>query len=320
MSVTVLTTSAVFGTAGNLPARIAALGLRLIRSANADQAAHLPEADFLIAGMARVDAAALDLAPRLRGVLRHGSGTSTVDIAACTARGVPVTNTPGANALAVAELALAHIFALSRNLVPAHRAIVSGGWDRRIGREVQGATLAIIGFGATGRLLAEKATALGMRVLVNSRRPDPAAAARLGVTELPLDQALAQADHVSLHVSGGAETAGLIGAVELARMKPGATILNLARGEVLDLDALAAALARGHLSGAALDAYETEPPDRRHPVFADPRVIFSPHSGGDTEGALIRIGHMVLDDIETLLAGGQPARTINPDVFRGKTR
>lgn len=315
MTITILTTSPAFGRAGDLPRRLQTPGWTLVRCSNAEQAAHLPAADFLVAGIASVDGPALDLAPRLRAVLRHGTGLDTVDIAACTARGIPVTNAPGANAVGVAELALAHILALSRNLIPAHAAIVAGRWDRRIGREVMGATLGIVGFGATGRALAQRALALGMRVVISDHHGNPAAAAAQGVTELPLPRLLAEADHISLHVSGGARTAGLIGAAELALMKPGATIVNLSRAEVLDIDALDAALRAGRLAGAALDAYATEPPDRSHPVFTAPGAIFSPHSGGDTEGAVARIGHMVLDDIETLLAGGRPARTVNPEVF-----
>lgn len=312
----ILSTSPGFARAGDLPAQIAARGWTLLRGTGEELAPHLPGADFLVAGLPAVTAATLQAAPGLRGVLKHGVGLDAIDLAACTARGVPVTSTPGANALAVAELALAHLFALSRHLVPAHAAIVAGGWDRRIGREVQGATLGIVGLGAIGRTLAAKALALGMRVLACDPQADAAQAAALGVTLLPLPDLLGRADHVSLHVFGGPATAGLIGAAELAQMRPGATILNLSRGEVLDLTALAAALAAGHLAGAALDAYPAEPPDRSHPVFADPRVIFSPHSGADTEQALIRMGHMVLDDIATLLAGGRPARTVNPEIWK----
>lgn len=315
MSVTVLTTSPGFGRVGNLPDRLTAAGFHLVRCGQDDQADHLARADFLIAGLPAVTAETLAAAPRLQGVLKHGVGLDTIDLAACTARGVPVTNTPGANAVAVAELALAHVFALSRNLINGHASVTSGSWDRRFGREVQGATLGIVGFGMIGRTLAAKATALGMNVLASDPFADPAQAAAVGVTLLPLPDLLEQSDHVSLHVFGGPATTGLIGAAELARMKPGATILNLSRGEVLDLDALQEALTSGTLGGAAIDAYTVEPPDRRHPIFANPKVIFSPHSGADTEGALIRMGQMVIDDIETLLGGGRPARTVNPEVW-----
>lgn len=311
----IVTTSPGFGRAGNLPERLASTGWQLVRCGPDEQAAGLFGADFLIAGLPGVTAAMLAAAPRLRGVLKHGVGLDTIDLAACTARGIPVTNTPGANAVAVAELALAHMFALSRNLIAGHASVTSGGWDRRFGREVQGATLGIVGFGAIGRTLAAKAAALGVRVVASDPFADPVQAAAIGVTVLPLPDLLAQSDHVSLHVFGGPSTEGLIGAAELARMKPGATILNLSRGGVLDLDALHDALTCGTLGGAAIDAYPVEPPDRSHPIFAHPKVIFSPHSGADTEEAQIRMGHMVMDDIETLLSGGQPRRTLNPEVW-----
>lgn len=315
MTITVVTASPGFGTAGDLPDRLAATGWNLIRCSEKDQGRYLPQADFLVAGLPVVNTATLDAAPHLRAVLKHGVGLDSVDVPACTARGLPVTNTPAANAVAVAELALAHILALSRNLIAGHASVVSGGWDRRIGREVQGTALGIVGFGAIGRTLAEKARALGMVVLASDPFADAAQAESMGIRLVTLPELLASSDHVSLHVFGGPSTAGLIGAVELALMKPDATILNLSRGEVLDIDALADALKRGRLSGAALDAYTVEPPDRSHPIFADPRVIFSPHSGADTAGSLIRMGHMVIDDIETLVAGGRPHRIVNPAAF-----
>lgn len=312
---TLVTTSPGFGRTGGPADRLARSGWHLVRCTQDDVGEYLAQADLLVAGLPPVTAEILDAAPRLRAVLKHGVGTDAIDISACTARGIPVTNTPGANATAVAELALAHLFALSRNLIAGHDAIVAGGWDRRVGREIEGATLGIVGFGVIGRRLAAKAVALGMQVLATDPAADPAQAAELRVTLLPFADLLARSDHVSLHVQGGPSTAGLIGAAQIAQMKPGACILNLARGDVLDLDALDHALGSGHLSGAAIDAYAVEPPDRRHPIFANPRVIFSPHSGADTAEALVRMGHMVIDDIETILAGGRPARTVNPAVF-----
>lgn len=177
----------------------------------------------------------------------------TIDIPPCTARSVLVTATPGANAVAVAEWALAHLFALWRNVVSDHASATSRGWDRRTGDKIAGATLGIVG----------------------------------------------------LHVFASRETAGLVGAAQLAAMKPGATLANLSRGEVLDLDALQAAFG-DRLAGAAIDTHVTEPPDCTHPIFANPHARFSPHSGADTAKALKCMGDMVIDDIETLLAGARP--------------
>lgn len=311
-AVTLLTTSPGFGKAGDLPDRMEAAGWTLLRCTEADLWSHLPTVDFLIAGLPAVTAAMLDAAPRLRAVMKHGVGLDAIDVAACTARGIPVTSTPGANALAVAELALAQVFALSRQVVQSNAAIVADRWERQVGHEVEGATLGIVGFGRIGQILAAKAQALGMRVLAHDPFASPAQAA---VPLVPLSQLLAQADHVSLHVPGGASTINLIGAAELALMKPTACLLNFARGDVLDLPALDAALTQGRLRGAAIDAYRVEPPDRSEPIFANPKVIFTPHSGADTMGSFLRMGQMILDDIATLLAGGRPARTANPSAY-----
>lgn len=307
-----VTTSPGFGKVGDLPDRLATAGLKLLRCTEADIWAHLPQAEFLVAGLPAVTAAMLEAAPRLRAVMKHGVGLDAIDVAACTARGIPVTATPGANALAVAELALAQIFALSRQIVPSHAGIVAGRWERQVAREVEGATLGIVGFGRIGQILAYKAGALGMKVLAN----DPFAnSAQTTVPLVPLADLLTRADHVSLHVPGGASTVNLIGSAEIALMQPTACVLNFARGDVLDLAALDAALNEGRLWGAAIDAYSVEPPDRSEPIFKNPRVIFTPHSGADTSGAFLRMGQMILDDITTLLAGGRPARTANPSVY-----
>lgn len=321
MNVKVVTTSPGFGKAGDLPDRIASSGWTFVRTDEKGLGAHLADMDVLVAGLPRVSAELLDKAPRLKAVMKHGVGLDSIDIAACTARGILVTNTPGANAIAVAELALAAIFALSRNVVTGHLSVTSGGWDRQAGREIEGATLGIIGFGAIGRTLARKARALEMTVLATDPFPDTAYADRIGVSLVPMDELLARADFVSLHVFGGADNAALIGSRELRAMRPGACLLNLARGEVVDLDALHAALRAGHLGGAAIDAYLTEPPDISHPIFSDLRVIFSPHSGADTVGSLARMGAMVIDDITAVLNGAQPARVVNPEAYgKGRNR
>lgn len=313
--VTVLTTSPTFARAGDLAAQIEHRGWRLVRCLDGGLDQHLGQADFLVAGLPAVTDASLAKAPHLRGVLKHGVGLDSIDIPAATARRIPVLNTPGANAIAVAELALAAIFALSRHVTTAHASIVAGGWERKIGREVQGAVLGIIGLGNIGRVLAVKARALGMRVVASDPNADAVFAGEHQIALAMLDEVLAQADFVSLHVFGGKDNAALIGARELALMHPDACLLNLARGEIVDLDALNAALQAGRLGGAAIDAYTVEPPDRGHPIFARPDVIFSPHSGADTAGSLLRMGQMVIDDIAALLGGGQPLRVVNPDVF-----
>lgn len=309
----ILTTSPGFARAGNLEERIARAGHTLLREVEpgASLDAALARADYLVAGLPAVDDAVLRVAANLRGVLKHGVGVDAIDIPACTRRGVPVMSTPAANAQAVAEMALGAIFALSRNVAAGHMSVASGGWDRTRGREVAGTTLGIIGFGQIGQRLARMARGVGMNVIAHDPFPATGVAEDLGVTLATVDEVLEQADTLSLHLAGGPDTAGLIGEGAIARMKPGAFLLNFARGTIVDLDAVAAALRDGHLGGAAIDAFEQEPPDTAQPIFSAPNVLFSPHSGADTIESLIRMGDMVLDDIETLEAGQIPARALN---------
>lgn len=311
-----VTTSPSFGLHGRVPVALRERGWELVRCVEAERLApHLARADFLVVGLVPVGAQTLAAAPRLRGVLKHGVGVDNIDIAACTARNLPVLNTPGANANAVAELALATLFCLSRDLIGLHAGMLSKSWERPVGGEIEGKTLGVVGLGNIGRILARKAVALGMRVLAFDLYPDRAFAARENVELVDLQTLLREADAVSLHVAGGG--GALIGARELASMKPGAYLLNMARGDVVDLDALDAALADGRLGGAALDAFPTEPPDWSHPVFSRKAVVLTPHVGASTAESVERVGLMNIEDIDTLLAGGRPARTLNPEVFGG---
>lgn len=312
---TVLTTSPGFATRGDVAERLARAGFRLLRHSTDDAALAGPlgEARYLVAGLVPVTEATLAAAPRLRAVLKHGVGLDSIDVGACSARGIPVLSTPGANGRAVAEMALGAIFGLARNMVRGHLSVVSGGWERRAGRELGGAALGLVGFGRIGQELAAMARGIGMTVVAHDPWAAPEAAEALGVRLTTLDGVLEVSDYVSLHVTGGPGTKGLISGREMDLMKPGAALVNFARGGVIDLDALRARLESGHLSGAAIDAYETEPPDRADPIFADPRVIFSPHSGADTVESLIRMGGMVVDDILALERGARPARIVNAD-------
>ena len=314
----IATTSPGFGRYGRVPGRLEALGWEFIRCVDTSRpdgglGDHLARVDFLVAGLVAVTDETLAQAPRLKAVLKHGVGVDSIDIAACTARGVPVLNTPGANANAVAELAVGMMFALARNLPVAHNSILGQSWTRMVGTEISGKVLGIIGLGNIGKLLARKAIGLGMRVVASDLYPDLAFAQANGIEMLGLDELLARSDYVSLHVFGGG--GALITAEKLALMKPGACLLNLARGEVLDMDAANAALSAGTLGGVALDAYPAEPPDWSHPIFAQQRAIFTPHTGADTAEAVENVGLMNIADMEELLAGGRPARTLNPEVY-----
>lgn len=318
----IVTTSPGFGRIGRVPGAIETRGWNLFRctdTARADGgvAEHLETMEFLVVGLIPATAEIIRGAPRLRAVLKHGVGVDNIDIPAATARGIPVVNTPGANANAVAELALGGMLSLARHIPAMHKALTEGGWQRVVGTEIAGKTLGVVGLGNIGRSLAAKARALGMEVLACEPYPDAAFVAEHQIGLTGLDDLLARADFVSLHVFGGTGNTHLIGADQLARMKRSACLMNYARGEIVDLDALVAALDSGALAGAAIDAYVQEPPDRGHPIFANPRVVFTPHSGADTTESVERMGLMNVADIDTLLAGGRSPRTLNPEIYAG---
>ncbi|WP_068109172.1 phosphoglycerate dehydrogenase [Tropicimonas marinistellae] len=318
----VLTTSPGFGKHGRVPDLIAEKGWELIRCVDRDipdggVSEHIARADVLVVGLIPVTAGSLEGAETLKGVIKHGVGVDNIDMDACTAAGLPVMNTPGANANAVAELAMGFMFALARHMPASHASVVAGGWDRKVGTELSGKTLGIVGLGNIGRKLALAARGIGMKVVATDPYADKDFAAANGIEILELDDTLKVSDYVSLHIFGGAENAGLINAEKLSLMKPTACLLNLARGEVVDLDAVAAALDAGTLGGVGIDAYETEPPDTDHPVFRHPRAVFMPHSGADTKESVENMGLMVIEDIQTLLDGGVPARCLNGAALTG---
>ena len=235
--------------------------------------------------------------PAWRIVSKHGVGVDNLNLPALRAAGVRVTNTPGANAAAVAEQALMLMLALARDLdgQRAGRAAPTPGLDGR--------RLTVIGLGATGRRVAALGAAFGMRVRAAARRADPA------IPTAPLAALLPETDVLSLHCPLTPETAGMIGAAELAALPPGALVVNTARGGLIDEGALAAALAAGRLGGAALDTTAAEPLHADHPLRAAPRLILTPHAAALTDGAFRRMGVEAARNILDFLAG-----TLRPEV------
>jgi len=320
MKTVIVSTSPAFGTIGKVPGAIADQGWELIRCIDANlpyggAGPYLADMDIMVVGLIGADAELIGKAPKLRAILKHGVGVDNIDIPAATERGIPVLNAPGSNANAVAELAIGCMFSLARRIPMVHQVVVTGGWQRHVGTEIEGKTLGIVGLGNIGKILARKARALGMKVAATDLYQDQAFAAEHQVDYVPLEELLSQADYVSLHIFGGKENFNLINADRLALMKPNAYLMNFARGEIVDLDALADALDAGQLTGAAIDAYVAEPPDRSHPIFKHPRVVFTPHSGADTTESVERMGLMNVGDIELILKGERSPRTLNPEVF-----
>ncbi len=271
------------------------------------------QADAILARQGEVDAAVITASPRLRIVARHGVGVDEVDLAAAAARGVLVTRAPGSNTQAVAEHTLALTLALVKDIKPFGASLAGGGWRGAAtqSRDVAGLRLGLLGCGAIGRAVARLAAAFGMPVAAF----DPAANPADGIRRVASPRALAaESDIVSVHCPLTPETRGLLDAATLAAMPAGGWVVNTARGGIVDEAALLAALDSGHLSGAALDVFATEPPSPEHPLRNHPRVLVTPHIAGVTPGALVVMGVMAAECIVAALTGGAvpPERIVVP--------
>ena len=248
----------------------------------------------------------IESAPQLKIIAKHGAGVDSVDVQAAARRGIAVMTAGAANADAVAEHALALMLALARELPRLDRSVKGGSWERPQyqGREFRDRTVGIVGYGQIGRRVARLAAAFGAKVLIHSR----SAIADGGGAEVEPELAplLRRADILSLHCPLTPETRGMIGAAQLQLMPAGALLINTARGALVDETALADALSSGHLGGAGLDTFATEPPDARHPLFALGNVICTPHIGGSTKGSLLRVGTIAATNIVRHLRGEAP--------------
>ncbi len=272
----------------------------------ADLEAALAEARALIVrNRTRVTAGLLEAAPRLRAVGRLGVGLDNIDLDACAARSVGVHPALGANAVAVAEYVVATIMLLVRGTFSASSRVAAGEWPRTelVGREVNGRWLGLVGLGTIARQVVQRARGLEMRIAATDPfigSEDPAWA---GVTSLDLESLLARSDALSIHVPLTDDTRNLIDADAIGRMKPGAVLVNTSRGGIVDEHALADALRDGHLGGAALDVFETEPLDAaRGALFAGvPNLILTPHVAGITEESNTRVSNLTALNITRAL-------------------
>ncbi len=258
----------------------------------------------------RIDAALLDRARRVRVVANVAVGVDNVDLQACRARGVVVTNTPGVLTEATADLAFGLLLAAARRIAEGDRLLRRGGFNGwtptlLLGARVHGATLGLIGFGRIGQAVAQRARGFGMRVLYATRGDPPEAAARaLGAERAAVDEVFARADFVSLHCPLTAETRNLVDARRLALMKPGSVLVNTARGGCVDEAALARALERGPLVAAGLDVFAAEP--RVHPaLLAREDVVLAPHVGSADRPTREAMARIAADNVLAVLAGGE---------------
>jgi D-3-phosphoglycerate dehydrogenase len=271
-------------------------------------AAIVGDADALVVGLDRVDDSVLAAAPALRVVAKHGVGVDNIDVAAAAARGVAVVNAPGSNTGAVADLTFALLLATVRRIVPAHTATAAGRWERFYGPELAGRTLGVIGFGRIGQAVARRAAGFDMTVVAHDPFVPDLQIAELGAQPLTLDECLSHADVVTLHVPGTGGTP-LLDAARLALLKPGAYLVNTARGDLVDEQALADALTSGRLAGAGLDAFATEPPNGS-PLLTAPNVVLTPHMGAFSDDANAAMGTTVVRDIARVLRGERPQNPV----------
>ncbi len=254
----------------------------------ADQEAELirrvDDADAVLSlrAYSRFSEAVLVACPSLRLISIWGTGTDNVDLAVCAARNVAVLNTPGVNAHAVAEHALALMLAVTRRIPAADRAVRGGEWPRALLVQLEGKTLGVVGFGAIGRRVATLATAFGMRVLVSTWGPDDGRSASVGASHVDIETLLGESDVVSLHMRLTSETKEIISRDRLRLMKPTAFLVNTARAGLVNREALADALRAGRLAGAALDVFHQEPIAADDPLRSLPNVVLTPHNAGMT--------------------------------------
>lgn len=268
--------------------------------------ARIGEADALISGTEPVTARVLAAAPRLKVIAKHGVGYENIDLDAARARGIPVAVVGGdAIADSVADMTIALLLASARQIPQGNASVKAGVWKRFVGPELRGKTLGIVGLGQIGRAVCRRAKAFGMRVVAYEVNQDKTFAASWNVEFLPLDEMLAQADFVSLHVPVTPETRNLIGAAQLARMKPTAHLINTARGALVDEGALYEVLARGTIAGAATDVFAIEP-GGDSPLVSLENFIAMPHSAGQTPEGLRRLDEITTENVLRVLRGEAP--------------
>ena len=271
--------------------------------------ARIGDAQVLISGTEPVTARVLDAAPNLKIISKHGVGYENVDWDAARSRSIPVAIAGGAIADSVADMALALLLALARQVPQGDASVRAGQWKRFVGPELRGKTLGIVGLGQIGKGVARRAKGFGLSLLATDAYPDDAFAASWGVEYLPLEDLLMRSDFVSLHAPVTTETKGLIGAARLARMKPSAFLINTARGELVDEGALYEALRAGRLGGAATDVFVQEPPGDS-PLLTLPNFLATPHSAGQTPEGLRRMGEITAENVLRVLRGEKPLYSV----------
>lgn len=278
-----------------------------------DPAQAVSDADALIVRSAvQADAELIEAAKNIRVIGRAGVGVDNIDVEVATRRGIVVMNAPGASAVSVAELTMGLMIGMARHISKADHTTRAGKWEKKSlqGTELAGKTLGIIGLGRIGTETALRAHAFGMRLVGSDPYLSPSRAKELGIELLPIDAVYAQADYISLHVALTHQTAGMIDAESIAKMKPGVRLVNCARGELVDEAAVEAALRSGHIAAAALDVFREEP-TRNSGLLSAPNLLATPHLGASTKEGQEAVGIQIAKQIRDYLQRGIAQNAVN---------
>src|SRR3954462_12096586 len=274
---------------------------------------HLADCDALLVRSAvKVTKEVLQRAPKLRVIGRAGVGVDNVDLPAATDAGVLVMNTPGGNAVSVAEHTLALMLSMARSIPQANASTKAGKWEKKkfLGNELRGKTLGIVGLGSIGREVVRRAKPFEMRIVAYDPYVSPQTARDLGVELIALPDLYRASDYITLHVSLTPETEHMLNAQAFASMKPGARIVNCARGELIDVQALQQALENGQIAGAGMDVFKKEPPGEL-PVFSLDGIVATPHIAGSTEEAQEIVGIRIVEQLIEYLKTGVALNAVN---------
>jgi len=289
-------------------------GWNTIVSNPKEYAQHLADADALLVRSAvQVNQDVLAKAPKLRVIGRAGVGVDNVDLDAATAAGVLVMNTPGGNAISVAEHTLALMLAMARHIPQANASTRAGKWEKKkfMGNELRGKTLGIVGLGSIGREVVKRARAFEMRIVAHDPYVTPKLAKDLNVELVDLPALYAASDYISLHVAATPETQGMLSHEAFAQMKQGVRIVNCARGELVDEAALREAIASGKVADASLDVFSKEPVAAGFSLFESEAVLATPHIGGSTEEAQEIVGVRIAEQVVEYLKNGVAVNAVN---------
>ena len=280
----------------------------------------IQEADALIIRSGtKVTSEVINAGDRLAVVGRAGIGVDNVDVPAASARGVVVMNTPGGNTVTTAEHAIALLVALARHIPQATASMKAGKWEKKkfVGLELYNRTLGVIGLGNIGRIVAEKAKGLGMKIVAFDPFLSDEAAAKLDVEPVTFEELLSRSDIITVHVPRTKDTTGLLGREAFSKVKPGVLLVNAARGGIVDEEALLEALDSGQVGGAALDVFVEEPPPADHPLLGHPNLICTPHLGASTEQAQVNVAIAVAEQVRDFLLSGVINNAVNvPSISR----